>query len=42
MNGLLERTADFFVANFPSGKALALGGPRDHRQGGPLGDGAGV
>ncbi len=27
MNGLLERTADFFVANFPSGKALALGGP---------------
>ena len=27
MNALLERTADFFIGNFPSGRALAVGGP---------------
>ena len=27
MNELFERTTDFFIRNFPSGKALAIGGP---------------
>ena len=27
MNPVLERAAEFFIANFPSWKAMAVGGP---------------